>query len=336
MDLLATEGHWLAIAFAFLMGLSILLYVILDGYDLGVGILMHHASEDEKDKMIASIGPFWDANETWLVLGVGILLVAFPIAHGKVLTALYLPTAVMLIALILRGVSFDFRAKVHANHKHLWNKTFFLGSLGAAISQGYMLGMYILGFEQTLIAYAFSVVVGLFTAAGYTFIGACWLIMKTEGALQKKAISWARVCLWLTAIGIGCISIATPLVNARIFEKWFSIPNIFLLAPIPIISGLLIIGIDWVLRKMPFEKDQFCAVPFFGAIATYILCFQGLAFSFYPYIIPEKMTIYGAAASPESLMIIFVGAMVVLPCIIGYTIFAYRVFWGKVQDLRYY
>lgn len=336
MDLLVTEGHWLAFAFAFLMGLSILLYVILDGYDLGVGILLRGATDDEKDKMIASIGPFWDANETWLVLGVGILLVAFPIAHGTILTALYLPTAIMLIALILRGVSFDFRAKVLASHKHLWDKSFFIGSLLAALAQGYMLGLYIMGFEQTLSSHLFGMLAGVCVAAGYSFIGAGWLIMKTDGDLQKKAVRWARISLWLTALGIGLVSLATPLVNERIFDKWFSIPNIVLLAPIPIITGMVILLVDYTLRKLPLPQDRFAWVPFAGAVSTFVLCFHGLAYSFYPYIVPEKMTIYGAAAAPESLMIIFVGAMFVLPCIIGYTIFAYRVFWGKVQDLRYY
>jgi cytochrome d ubiquinol oxidase subunit II len=336
MDLLATHGHWLAFAFAFLMGLSILLYVILDGYDLGVGILLRGATDDEKDKMIASIGPFWDANETWLVLGVGILLVAFPIAHGTILTALYLPTAIMLIALILRGVSFDFRAKVLASHKHMWDTSFFIGSLLAALAQGYMLGLYIMGFEHSIASHLFGLLAGVCVAAGYGFIGASWLIMKTDGELQKKAVRWARVSLWLTAAGIGLVSLATPLVNARIFDKWFSIPNIVLLAPIPIITGIVILLTDYTLRKLPLPQDRFAWVPFAGAVSIFVLCFHGLAYSFYPYIVPEKMTIYGAAAAPESLMIIFVGAMVVLPCIIGYTIFAYRVFWGKVQDLRYY
>jgi cytochrome d ubiquinol oxidase subunit II len=336
MDLLATHGHWLAFAFAFLMGLSILLYVILDGYDLGVGILLRGATDDEKDKMIASIGPFWDANETWLVLGVGILLVAFPIAHGTILTALYLPTAIMLIALILRGVSFDFRAKVLASHKHMWDTSFFIGSLLAALAQGYMLGLYIMGFEHSIASHLFGLLAGVCVAAGYSFIGASWLIMKTDGELQKKAVRWARVSLWLTAAGIGLVSLATPLVNARIFDKWFSIPNIVLLAPIPIITGIVILLTDYTLRKLPLPQDRFAWVPFAGAVSIFVLCFHGLAYSFYPYIVPEKMTIYGAAAAPESLMIIFVGAMVVLPCIIGYTIFAYRVFWGKVQDLRYY
>jgi cytochrome d ubiquinol oxidase subunit II len=336
MDLLAEQGHWLIVAFAFLMGLSILLYVVLDGYDLGVGILMQGADEEQKDKMIASIGPFWDANETWLVLGVGILLVAFPIAHGTILTALYLPTTIMLIALILRGVSFDFRAKVQAERKHLWNKAFFIGSLLAALSQGYMLGLYIMGFENSLASHLFGLLAGICVAAGYSFIGACWLIMKTEGALQLKAVKWARIGLWLTTLGIALVSLATPLVNERIFEKWFSVPNIFLLAPIPIITGSVILGLEILLRKLPLKNDQLCWAPFVGAIVMFILCFHGLAYSFYPYIVPEQMTIYGTAAATESLMIIFVGAMMVLPCILGYTIFAYRVFWGKVQDLRYY
>ncbi len=336
MDLLVTEGHWLAFAFAGLMGLSILLYVVLDGYDLGVGMLMQLAEDEEKDKMIASIGPFWDANETWLVLGIGILLVAFPIAHGLILTSLYLPTAILLIALILRGVSFDFRAKVHAKRKHLWNHAFFTGSLLAALSQGYMLGRYILAFDTALISHMFSLLIGLCVAAGYIFIGSCWLIMKTEHALQHKAVKWARYSLWLTAFGIAVVSLATPLVSSRIFDKWFTTPNIYFLAPIPLVTGGLILLLDRLIATLPREKDRYAWVPFVCAIGLFILCFIGLAYSFYPYIVPEQMTIYGAASDPEPLMIIFVGAMIVLPCIIGYTIFAYRVFWGKVQDLQYY
>jgi cytochrome bd ubiquinol oxidase subunit II len=335
-DLMALQGHWLAVAFAGLMGLSILLYVILDGYDLGVGMLLADAEPSEKDKMIASIGPFWDANETWLVLGVGILLVAFPIAHGTILTALYLPTAVMLIALTLRGVSFDFRAKVLDKRKYIWDRAFLVGSSGAALSQGYMLGLYIMGFENTVASHLFAILVGFCVAAGYCFIGAGWLIMKTEGKLQAKAMRWARLTLWGMALGIALVSIATPLVNASIFDKWFAWPNIIWLSPVPIATALFVVVVEVVLLHMPKHGERFSWVPFFGAVGLFCLCFAGLAYSFFPYIVPGKMTIYGAAAAPESLMIIFVGAMVVLPCIIGYTIFAYRVFWGKVQDLTYY
>lgn len=336
MDLLAVEGHWLAVAFAFLMGLSILLYVILDGYDLGVGILMQNASEDEKDMMIASIGPFWDANETWLVLGVGILLVAFPVAHGAILTSLYLPTAVLMIALILRGVSFDFRAKVRAQRKHVWNKAFFSGSFLAALAQGYMLGYYIMGFEGGWMTQVFALLTALSVVAGYAFIGACWLVMKAEGDLQLKAVKWARLTLWLMTLGIALVSLVTPFVSERIFDKWFAIPQVFALAPIPLVTAGIILILEFVLRKMPFQNDQFCWVPFVGALMIFFMCFQGLAYSFYPYIVPDQITIYGAAAAPESLMIIFVGSLFVLPCILGYTIFAYRVFWGKAQKLEYY
>jgi cytochrome d ubiquinol oxidase subunit II len=327
---------WLPIAFVLLLGLSILLYVILDGYDLGVGILLLDATPEQKDQMIASIGPFWDANETWLVLAVGILLVAFPIAHGKILSALYLPVAIMVIGLILRGVAFDFRAKVHVQHKHRWDQIFFAGSLMTSLTQGYILGMYIVGFKYGLIEILFSITTAICLAAGYAFIGACWLIMKTSDALQNKAIRWARIGLWLTALGLIIVSIATPLVNKTIFEKWFSLPNFFLLMPIPIITGVLIAGLALLLHHLPQPNDKWSWTPFIGAISVFILGFHGLAYSFYPYIIPEKMTIWAAASAPESLMIIFIGAIVVLPCIIGYTIFSYRVFWGKVRELRYH
>ncbi len=335
MDLLATNGHWLAVAFAFLMGLSMLLYVILDGYDLGVGILMIGADDHEKDQMLHSIGPFWDANETWLVLGVGILLVAFPHAHGAILTALYLPTTIMLLALVARGVSYDFRSKVPPEKKAKWNNLMILGSLIASMAQGYMLGSYILGFEQSWSAFLFCMLTSVFTAIAYALIGATWLIMKTEGALQNKATSWAKSFLWITAIGIGLVSIVTPLVSERIFEKWFSIPNFFLLLPIPLITGILILALSYFLSQMPLRGDRFCWAPFVSVTLIFVLCFNGLATSFYPYIIPEKMTIYGAASAPESLMIIFIGACFVLPFIIGYTFFVHKVFWGKARSLNY-
>jgi cytochrome bd ubiquinol oxidase subunit II len=327
---------WLPLAFAILMGLAVLLYVILDGYDLGVGILLLGANDDQKDQMIASIGPFWDANETWLVLGIGILLVAFPMAHGLILTALYLPVAVMLLGLILRGVAFDFRAKVHAQHKTAWDRAFFTGSLIASLAQGYMLGLYIVGFERGFGEIIFSLMIAICLAAGYVFIGSCWLIMKTSDALQRKAIRWAMISLWLTALGLIAVSIATPLVSKIIYAKWFSLPHFFLLLPIPVVTGILIMGLAVLLRHLPQPNDKWSWVPFIGAIGIFILGFHGLAYSFYPYIIPNKLTIWAAASAPESLMVIFIGAMVVLPCIIGYTIFSYRIFWGKVRELRYY
>ncbi len=330
-----TNGEWLPLSFAALMGLSMLIYAVLDGYDLGVGILMKDATDPEKDRMIGSIGPFWDANETWLVLGVGLLLVAFPKAHGIILSSLYLPVAVMLIGLTLRGAAFDFRAKAKIDHKHAWNNAFFAGSLITAMAQGYMLGSYILGFEKSLAAIGFSLLVGACVVAGYCLIGACWLIMKTEGELQKKSVHWARVSLWGTMLAIALISISTPLVSARIFDKWFSFPNIVLLAPIPLITAVLVIALEVLLRQLPKPNDRWCWVPFVTTIGIFVLCFHGLAYSFYPYIVPDQLKIIEAASAPESLMIILVGALIVLPVLIGYTFVAYKIFHGKAKDLSY-
>ncbi len=331
-----SNGQWLPFIFMLLMGAAILAYVILDGYDLGTGILMSRATDAEQDLMIASIGPFWDANETWLVMGIGILLVAFPAAHGIILSGLYLPVALMLGGLILRGVSFDFRAKVKAQHKHLWNKAFIAGSLLATLAQGYMLALYIVGFERNWATISFGVLVGVCLAAGYTLMGAGWLIMKTEGALQQQAIRWARWAVWGTAAGILAVSIATPLVSARIFEKWFSLPNFLILLPIPVMSALLVVWLELVLKKLPLPQDRYCWVPFAGSAGLFLLGFLGLAYSFFPYIVPDRLTIWEAASAPESLLIILIGALTVLPFIMVYTVFVYRVFRGKVKELSYY
>ncbi len=334
MDQIFT-AEWLPVIFAGLMGLSILIYVILDGYDLGVGLLFAGAGDAEKDRMIASIGPFWDANETWLVLAVGLLLVAFPLAHGTILTALYLPVAVMLVGLILRGVAFEFRAKVGPQHKPIWNRAFFAGSAMTALSQGYMLGFYIMGLERSLETFAFALLTAVCLAAGYAFIGACWLILKTEGALQRRAVRWARAALWLTALGMLAVSVATPLVSERIFDKWFEFPKIVLLAPLPLVTALLFIGLEIALRHLPAAEDKWCWLPFAGAVGIFGLGFNGLAYSFYPYVVPEQLTIWEAASAPESLMIILVGTLFVIPVILGYSAFAYRVFRGKATELRY-
>jgi cytochrome d ubiquinol oxidase subunit II len=336
MDPMALQpAVWLPLAFAILMGVAILAYVILDGYDLGVGILLPGANPEEKDRMIASIGPFWDANETWLVLAVGILLVAFPVAHGLILTTLYLPVAVLMIALILRGVAFEFRAKAGAPFKRWWDRGFFSGSLLAALSQGYMLGLYVNGFAGGWVSHAFAVLTAICLAAAYAFIGATWLVLKTERALHDKAIAWARATLIAVVVGMAAVSIATPLASARIFAKWFTFPEIIALAPIPLMTGALIIGLWIFLGRMPRPDHRLDSVPFVGGVLIFVLGFAGLAYSFYPYVVPEQLTIWQAAAAPESLMIIFIGTCVVLPVIIAYSVLAYWVFRGKATELRY-
>jgi cytochrome bd ubiquinol oxidase subunit II len=335
MHPLNTFNDWLPVIFMGIMGLSMLAYVVLDGYDLGVGILLRRATLAQKDLMIGSIGPFWDANETWLVLGVGILLVAFPMAHGVILGALYLPVALMLAGLILRGVAFDFRAKAHDDHKAMWNRLFYAGSLLAALAQGYMLGAFITGFAQTWQAIVFAILIAPGVAAGYTLLGATWLIMKADGDLQKRAVYWARRALWLTAGGVALVSVATPWVSERIFDKWFSLPFIVLLAPIPLATLVLFVLTDRILRALPLPNDKLCWVPFVSTVAIFMLAFFGLAYSLFPYLVIDKLTIWQAASAPESLIIILAGAAVVLPVIIAYTIFSYRVFHGKASELSY-
>ncbi len=326
---------WLPFAFAILMGVSILIYVILDGFDLGVGLLFPFADAGEKDKMIASIGPFWDANETWLVLAVGILLVAFPAAHGQILTALYLPVAVMLIGLIMRGVAFEFRAKAPLDHKTRWDWTFFAGSLMTSLSQGFMLGMYVMGLTWTLPHVGFALLTAVFLTVGYSFIGATWILHKTEGYLQMKSVDWAKGGIWGLVLGIAAISLATPYVSDRIFDKWFSFPEALWLAPLPVFSTVLIVWLWRMLQAMPYPDDRLSWAPFAAATALWTSAFGGMAYSFYPYVVPEKLTIYESASAPESLFIILIGTVFVLPTIMGYTVLSYFIFRGKASDLRY-
>jgi cytochrome d ubiquinol oxidase subunit II len=322
---------WLPFVFAVLMGLSILIYVILDGYDLGVGILMPFAEEAEQDRMISSIGPFWDANETWLVLAVGLLLVAFPIAHGMILGALYLPVALLLLGLILRGVAFEFRIKAHAKYKRLWNHLFFAGSLMAALTQGFMLGLYVLGLEYSWLNVAFAALTAICVAAGYAMLGGAWIVFKTDGDLQKKAAGWARFGLAASAIGFAAISAASPLASPRIFEKWFVWPEILLLSPLPILAGAAFLGLFVLLGKMPLKDDRWAWTPFIGGAAIFLLAFLGLAYSFYPYVVPDRLTIYEAASAPESLLIMLYGAVIVVPVIAGYSALSYWIFRGKAS-----
>ena len=337
-DLTQMSG-WLPLVFALVMALAMLAYVIMDGYDLGVGVLMRYADDKQKDVMIASIGPFWDANETWLVLGVGVLLVAFPLAHGAVLGALYLPAALMLMALMLRGVAFDFRVKAREEHKRLWDNAFNIGSLLAAWAQGYMLGALVTGFRNDLWGWLFGALIGFCLIAAYCLMGAGWLIMKTEGELQLRAVAWATRSVWLAAGGIGAISIVTPLVSANIFQKWFSFPNIVLLSPVPVATLVLFAVILRSLLRLPKrlkENNEYgIGVPFLGTVGVFILASYGLGYSLFPWLVVDKLTIWSAASATESLLFIFWGVAVVLPMIIGYTVYSYRVFWGKSAALEY-
>jgi len=314
----------LPLVFAALMGVAILAYVVLDGYDLGVGMLMPAAEREEHDTMIASIGPFWDANETWLVLGVGLLLVAFPLAHGIVLGALYLPVAAMLVGLMLRGVAFELRIKAEGWHRELWNWLFSAGSYLAAFSQGLMLGRYILGFEPGFGSWMFSALVGVSLCGGYMLLGATWLVLRTEGELRDKSALWARWGLAWVALAVALVSLATPFASETVRERWFDFPRTLGLMLLPL-ATLGAGGWVW----LTLDKSDW--KPFAGAVAIYVLAFAGLAYSLFPYVVMDSLTIWDAAAHPSALTFMLTGTLIVLPFIVGYTFYAYRVFSGKVR-----
>jgi len=325
----------LPVVFTILMGAAILAYVVLDGYDLGVGMLMPGADEREQDVMVSSIGPFWDANETWLVLGVGLLLVAFPVAHGVILGALYLPAAAMLIGLMLRGAAFEFRVKAEGWHRELWNWLFWFGSFLASLAQGLMLGRYITGFEAGIGYFLFSLVVAGGVCGGYVLLGATWLILRTEGALQKKAIGWARWGLAWVALGVVLVSVATPLVSETVRERWFDFPRTLGLMLLPAASVAAWLWVWHLAGRLGTGQRAPEWGPFAGAVTIYILAFTGLAYSLFPYVVIDRLTIWDAAAHPSSLKIVLVGALIVLPFVIGYTAYSYYVFRGKASAKLY-
>jgi cytochrome d ubiquinol oxidase subunit II len=324
----------LPIVFMVLMGLSMLIYVVSDGYDLGVGMLMHRATDAEKDVMVASIGPFWDANETWLVLGVGILLIAFPKAHGLVLGELYLPVTLMLVGLTLRGVAFDFRVKAKDTHKRTWDRLFFAGSTLASVAQGWMLGRYVSGFGEGWNYPLFAGAIAIALPMAYVLMGAAWLIMKTEGELQARAVAWARTA-WAPMVGgLVLISMATPWVSATVRERWFALPEIIALLAIPMMTGVSLLAVR-ALLKTPQVRGPLCWLPFALLVLVFMLGFLGLAYSIYPYVVLDQLTIWQAASCPEALKVILVGVCISVPAIIGYTVFSYRVFRGKAGELTY-
>ncbi|MDP2868512.1 cytochrome d ubiquinol oxidase subunit II [Methyloversatilis sp.] len=329
-----TWAEFLPVIFMGLMGLSMFLYVVLDGFDLGVGMLLHRADDSQKDMMIASIGPFWDANETWLVLGVGILLIAFPKAHGVVMTALYLPIALMLIGLILRGVAFDFRVKAQDTHKPLWNRGFFIGSTVTSVAQGWMLGRFITGFAEGTAYDLFALAIAIALPCAYVLMGASWLVLKTDGELQRRAAQWGRTALIPVIIGMGLISLATPWVSSTVAERWFSLPQLIGLLPIPFATFACFVALWWTLSGAR-ALGTLCWLPFILTIGVFLMGGLGLAYSLYPYVVMDRITIWQAASSTAALNLILAGCAFTVPAILGYTLFAHRVFWGKATELRY-
>ncbi|MBN7799129.1 cytochrome d ubiquinol oxidase subunit II [Parahaliea mediterranea] len=327
--------YWLPIIYVATMGLALLIYVVLDGYDLGIGMLLPLAQEREKDLMIASIGPFWDANETWIVLGVGVLFIAFPSAYGEILTTLYLPVTIMLFGLILRGVAFDLRVKAGDHRRQLWNRAFFFGSATASAAQGWMLGSYVTGLQGGALGLGFSLLIALTLPALYLLLGCGWLLMKAEGELLEKAARWARLALWPMGLGLLAVSLATPLVSEVIAAKWFSWPNLLLLAPIPL-ACLACFGA--MIYALEYRRGLYLRRPWLVFVASVAICLMaslGLAYSVFPDVVIGRMTIWEASASVASLRFTLVGVVITLPLILFYTVYVYRVFHGRATELTY-
>ncbi len=329
-------GIDLSLIWAVIIAFGVMMYVVMDGFDLGIGILFPFVkSEGERDVMMNTVAPVWDGNETWLVLGGAALFGAFPLAYAVVLSALYLPLIFMLLGLIFRGVAFEFRFKAKAAKRHLWDKAFIGGSLTATFFQGVALGAYIDGFEVVDRVYVggsldwltpFSLFCGLALIAAYALLGCTWLIMKTSGRLQLQMHDMARPLVFVLLGVTGIVSLWTPLAHADIAQRWFSLPNIFWFMPVP----LLVLLCTWALLKAVARNANY--MPFLLTLTLIFLGYSGLGISLWPNIIPPSISIWDAAAPPQSQGFILVGALFIIPFILMYTAWSYYVFRGKVTE----
>ncbi|HMF27053.1 MAG TPA: cytochrome d ubiquinol oxidase subunit II [Pseudolabrys sp.] len=325
---------YLPVIWAALIGIAVIMYVILDGFDLGIGILFPYArNETERDQMMRTVGPFWDGNETWLILGGGGLLAAFPKAYAVIMPAFYLPVIVMLLALVFRGVAFEFRT---VSRSKTWlSVAFTIGSTVAAFAQGVILGALIQGVAVRDGAYSggsfdwvtpFAVLCGLSLIAGYALLGATWLTIKTEGPVAERARGHAKTLLLLVLVCMAAVSLWTPLTEPRIAERWFSLPNFYFLWPVPVITALTAyLAWRWIEtgREVP---------PFLATIALFLLGFLGLVISNFPYLVPPSLTVWETAAAPASQIFMLLGTLFLLPIILGYIGFIYWLFRGKVRE----
>lgn len=332
----------LPLIWAAIIGFAIYTYVVLDGFDLGCGILFPFAPTDNcRDKIMMSIAPFWDGNETWLVLGGGGLLAAFPLVYSIVMPAFYIPIIIMLLSLIFRGVSFEFRFKASGKMKRLWEHCFHFGSLLAALCQGIILGAFIEGIKVQNNSFVggpfdwlstFSLFCGISLVASYALLGGTWLIMKSHGTTQQWAIQVSKYVGIYVLVFTGAISLFSPFINSFIFERWLNKDNILFIGWLP----LLVIFCFYYLYKTinnAHEKKDY--IPFLITIVIFTLFSTGLAFSIWPYILPYNIDVWQGAAASRSLSLLLVGAVIVVPMILAYTAYSYYIFRGKT-DLEHY
>jgi cytochrome d ubiquinol oxidase subunit II len=328
-------GIDLPLIWAVIILFGIMMYVVMDGFDLGIGILFpFFPDKEDRDTMMNTVAPVWDGNETWLVLGGAGLLAAFPLAYSVVLSALYLPIILMLIGLVFRGVAFEFRFKASDKRRHWWDKAFISGSVLATFFQGVVLGAYITGISVRDGSYAgqpfgwltpFSVFTGIALLAAYALLGSTWLVMKTDESLLARARTVAVGAAWAVLVAIAAISVWTPLSDARIAERWFSLPNLFYFAPVPV----LVVACLYLLVRTVRRGGH--VAPFICALGLVFLGYTGLGISVWPNVIPPDVSIWEAAAPPQSMGFALVGALLIVPVILMYTAWGYYVFRGKVR-----
>jgi len=323
-----------------ILGAGIFFYVLLDGFDLGVGMLYNFMPDTRSRNLVMNaIAPVWDGNETWLVLGGVALLAAFPLAFAILIPALYFPILVMLLALVFRGVAFEFRFR-DAEHKTFWDHGFFYGSLIATMAQGMMLGAFIQGFKVEGRVFAggpldfltpFSVLTGIALVFGYGLLGAGWLVLKTEDDIQARARRYGRVCLVGVVIAIVVVSLWTPLASDAVFSRWFSWPNILILSPVPVATAL----VAWATWRALGSASEFGG--FIGGIGLFALSYIGITISLFPLIVPHHYTLMQAASPPGTQAFLLVGTLFLLPVILFYSGWSYWVFRGKVRaDVGYH
>ena len=318
-----------------LIATALFLYVLLDGFDLGVGVLFPFAPSDNcRDRMMNSIAPFWDGNETWLVLGGGGLFAAFPLAYAIFMPAFYIPVILMLLGLIFRGVAFEFRFKATGRSRRIWDYAFHFGSLGAAIMQGMILGAFVQGVEVEGRGFAggpfdwldaYSVMTGVAVVFGYALLGAAWLVMKTDGITQDWARKCASYVLGYVGLFLGIVSLSMPMMNADVKALWFSLPNFFYLLPVPLVTALLFVMI-W--RDLHRGRE---VRPFFLSVGVFLMGYIGLGISLWPWLVPFEITFRQAAAAPTSQSLLLVGTVIMLPVVLTYTAFCYYLFRGKAS-----
>lgn len=329
-------GIDLPLIWAVIILFAVMMYVVMDGFDLGIGILFLWERDDaHRDVMMDTIAPVWDGNETWLVLGGAGLLAAFPLAYAVVLSALCLPLVFMLIGLVFRGVAFEFRVKSSATRRHFWDKSFVCGSLVAAFFQGVTLGAYLQGLPMAGGEFSggawdwlapFPCFVGLGLCVAYALLGSTWLVMKTEGPLQARMRrASARLSLLLLAVIAG-ISVWTPLSQPLVRERWFSLPNLYWFSPVPLLVAVTAYALHRALQRARHD-----ALPFALTLCLVFLGYSGLGISLWPHVIPPDVSIDAAAGPPQSLGFTLVGALLIIPVILAYTAWSYSVFRGKVR-----